>query len=137
VEPSFNAWRLASLSPWPRWVLVLAALAAAGAVLLAWRGLRGESRPGRKAALLALRLAAATAALFLVAEPAVRLLQTARVKNRLAVLVSSNSGPSAIMFPMQPRSCPRFSSVTKPPWSRRIFLTIGRPSPVPVSLVVK
>ncbi len=95
----FNAWRLAALSPWPRWALGLLALAALAAVLLAWRGLRGEPRPGRRAALLALRALSAAAALFLLAEPAVQLLQTARVKNRLAILVDTSR---SMRFPVEP-----------------------------------
>jgi uncharacterized membrane protein len=94
----FNAWRLASLAPWPRWALVLFALAAVAAVLLAWRGLRGELRPRRKAALLALRAVSAIAALFLLVEPAVQWLQTARVKNRLAILVDSSR---SMRFPVE------------------------------------
>jgi uncharacterized membrane protein len=78
---------------------VLFALAAAGAVVLAWRGLRGETRPGRRAALLALRALSALAALFLLLEPAVQLLQTARVKNRLAILVDASR---SMRFPVEP-----------------------------------
>lgn len=94
----YNAWRVAFLAPWPRWALVLLVLAAAAAVLLAWRGLRSELRPRRKAALLALRSLSAIAALFLLLEPAVQWLQTARVKNRLAVLVDSSR---SMKFPVE------------------------------------
>jgi hypothetical protein len=59
-------------------------------VWLAWRSLRGEVRPGRRAALLALRTLTALLALFLLAEPAVQLLQTARVRHRFAVLVDAS-----------------------------------------------
>ena len=51
-------------------MLAAAALAALASVLLAWRGLRGEPRRGARAALLVLRIVAAVAALFLLAEPA-------------------------------------------------------------------
>ncbi|HET6923526.1 MAG TPA: glutamine amidotransferase [Anaeromyxobacteraceae bacterium] len=98
-EATYNAWRLASLSPWPRWALAIMALAAAGAVWLAWRGLRAEASPGRRAALLGLRAASALLALFLLAEPAVQLLQTARVKNRLAVLLDRSR---SMNFPVEP-----------------------------------
>jgi uncharacterized membrane protein len=98
-EATYNAWRLASLSPYPRWALAIFALAAAGAVWLAWRGLRAEASPGRRAALLGLRAASALLALFLLAEPAVQLLQTARVKNRLAVLLDRSR---SMNFPVEP-----------------------------------
>ncbi|HEY6107033.1 MAG TPA: glutamine amidotransferase, partial [Anaeromyxobacteraceae bacterium] len=98
-EATYNAWRLASLSPYPRWALAILALAAAGAVWLAWRGLRAEASPGRRVALLGLRAASALLALFLLAEPAVQLLQTARVKNRLAVLLDRSR---SMNFPVEP-----------------------------------
>jgi len=103
-DAAYNAWRLASLSPFPRWVLALLALAAAGAVALAWRGLRGEPRRERRLALLGLRTASALLALFLLLEPAVQLLQTARVKNRLAVLVDRSR---SMNFPVEPGGEPR------------------------------
>ena len=80
-------------------MLVAAALAALASVLLAWRGLRGEPRRARRAALLALRAVAALAALFLLAEPALRVVQTARVRNRLAVLVDRSR---SMNFPVEP-----------------------------------
>ena len=95
----YNAWHLTSLSPWPRWALALLALAAVAAVGGAWWGLRGEPRRARRWALLALRTASALLVLFLVAEPAVQLLQTARVKSRLAVLVDSSR---SMGFPVEP-----------------------------------
>jgi uncharacterized membrane protein len=98
-DAGYNAWQLASLSPWPRWALVLMALAGVAAVVLAWRGLRSEPRRSRRLTLLALRTAAAILALFLLAEPALRLLQTARVKNRLAVLVDASR---SMRFPVAP-----------------------------------
>ncbi len=80
------------------------ALAAAAAVLLAWRGLRAESRRARRWALTGLRASSALLALFLLLEPAVRLLQTARVKNRLAVLVDRSR---SMNFPLEPGGPPR------------------------------
>ncbi len=106
----YNAWRIALLAPWPRFVLALVALAAAAAVVLAWRGLRGEPRAGRRALLVGLRTVAALAALFLVAEPAVQLLQTARVKNRLAVLVDRSR---SMNFPVEPGGEPRTEAVAR------------------------
>jgi uncharacterized membrane protein len=99
VDGTYNAWRLASLAPWPRWALVVVVATALVAVLLAWRGLRGEPRVARKATLLALRALAGLAALFLLLEPAVQLLQTARVKNRLAVLVDRSR---SMNLPVEP-----------------------------------
>ena len=99
MESGYNAWRLTSLSPWPPWALALLAVAAVVAVLLAWHGLRSEPRLGRRAVLLGLRAASALLALFLLAEPALRLLQTARVKNRLAVLVDASR---SMNFPVEP-----------------------------------
>jgi len=98
-DAGYNAWRLTSLSPWPRWAVVALVLAAALAVGLAWRGLRDEPRRSRRAALLALRAGSAVLAIFLLLEPAVRLLQTARVKNRLAVLVDASR---SMRFPVEP-----------------------------------
>jgi uncharacterized membrane protein len=94
-EPAYNAWRVALLSPWPPWALALLAALAIAAVALAARGLRGEPWR-RRGPLLALRAASCLVALFLVAEPAVQLLQTARVKGRFAVLVD---GSRSMNFP--------------------------------------
>jgi uncharacterized membrane protein len=97
--PAYNAWRLTALTPLPPWALVLLALGAVAAVALAQRGLRGEARRGRRLALLALRAASAALALFLLAEPAVELMQTARVRNRFAVLVDASR---SMGFPVEP-----------------------------------
>jgi uncharacterized membrane protein len=98
-DAAYNAWRFASLSPFPRWALALLALLAAAAVVLAWRGLRDEASAGRRAALVGLRAASALLALFLLAEPAVQLLQTAQVKGRLAVLLDRSR---SMNFPVEP-----------------------------------
>ncbi len=90
MDATYNAWRLTALSPLPLWAIALLAGCALAAVALAWRGLRGETRPRRRAALLALRAASAALAVFLLVEPAVELLQTARVRNRFAVLVDAS-----------------------------------------------
>lgn len=87
----YNDWRLVSLSPWPSWALVAIGLAALGGVALAWWGLRKEHRAWRRRGLVALRTLSMCAALFVVLEPGVRLLQTSRVKNRLAVLVDDSA----------------------------------------------
>ncbi len=98
TEGPYNAWRLTALSPLPWWALALLAAAAAASVWLAHRGLRGEQRRGRRVALVALRAASATLALFLLAEPAIELLQTARVRNRFAVLVDASR---SMAFPVE------------------------------------
>jgi uncharacterized membrane protein len=86
----YNDWRLTALTPLPAWALALLAVGAVGAVWLAARGLRGEPCRARRAALLALRAASAMLALFLLLEPAIELLQTARVRNRFAILVDAS-----------------------------------------------
>jgi uncharacterized membrane protein len=99
VEGVYNDWRLTALTPLPVWALALLAAAAIAAVWLAHRGLRGETRRTRRVTLLALRAAAAALALFLVVEPALELLQTARVRNRFAILVD---GSRSMGFPVEP-----------------------------------
>jgi uncharacterized membrane protein len=99
TAPVYDDWRLASLSPLPAWALVLVALVAAASVALAWRGLRGEPSRRRRALLVALRAISATLALFLLLEPAVQLLQTARVRGRFAILVDASR---SMGFPVEP-----------------------------------
>lgn len=91
MDGLYDDWRIVSLSPWPSWLLgVLFALALLG-VFLAARGLRRERRRSRRFVLLSLRAVSMLAAIFVVAEPGVRLLQTARVRSRLAILVDSSA----------------------------------------------
>lgn len=90
MPPGFNAWRLTALTPLPHWAVGLAALLCLGAVALAWRSLRAEPRRARRAALLALRAAAAALAVAVLIEPALELLRTARVRNRFAILVDTS-----------------------------------------------
>jgi uncharacterized membrane protein len=87
---TYNAWRLTALTPLPPWALALLGAAAIAAVVLAWRGLAAEPRPSRRLVLSGIRLVSALLALFLLVEPAVELLQTARVRNRFAVLVDAS-----------------------------------------------
>ena len=78
------------------------------AVALAWRGLRGEPRPGRRATLVALRTASALLAIFLLLEPAIQLLQTARSRLRFAVLVDTSR---SMRFPVEPGGASRAEAV--------------------------
>lgn len=93
----YNDWKLVSLSPWPTWALLVLGALAVGGVVLAWRGLHRENRPWRRRILLSLRTLSMVAALFVVLEPGIRLLQTSRVKNRLAILVD---GSASMGFPI-------------------------------------
>jgi uncharacterized membrane protein len=103
-------FRLALLAPWPRWVLGLAVLAAVASVVLAWRGLRSEPRPARRGVLVALRAVAALAALFLLAEPALRVVQTSRVRSRVAVLVDRSR---SMAFPVEPGGASRADAAAR------------------------
>ncbi len=87
----YDDWRIVSLSPWPTWALALLGLLAVAGVVLAARGLRKERRTGRRWSLLALRTISMLAALFVVLEPGVRLLQTSKVRSRLAILVDGSA----------------------------------------------
>lgn len=98
-DATYNDWRLTALTPLPAWALVLLALAAVVAVWAAHRGLRGEPRRGRRVALVALRTVSAVLAVFLLVEPALELLQIARVRNRFAVLVDASR---SMGFPVEP-----------------------------------
>ena len=99
MNQDFNAWRFTALSPLPLWALLALGLAAVATVGLAWRGLRAEPKPGRRAALLALRAASALLAVALLLEPGVELLHTARVRNRFALLVDTSR---SMGFPVGP-----------------------------------
>lgn len=112
MEPSlvYDTWRIVSLSPWPAWGVGLLVAAAVAAVGLAWWGLRREPRPWRRRLLVGLRLAAMACLLFTVLEPAVRLLQTARVKNRLAILVD---GSASMGFPVEAGGASRAAAAAK------------------------
>ncbi|HET8733038.1 MAG TPA: glutamine amidotransferase [Anaeromyxobacteraceae bacterium] len=74
-------------------------MAAVVSLFLSWRSVRTEPGVGRKLALIALRTVAALAVLALLAEPALRVVQTTRVRNRLAVLVDRSR---SMNFPVEP-----------------------------------
>ena len=117
----YNDWRLVSLSPLPSWALALLIVAALGGVWLAQRGLRKEPRRARRWTLLALRAVAMLSAVFLLLEPGVRLLQTMRVKNRLAVLVDRSGSmgfPTREGGPTRAEAVSRFFAATLPDWQK-------------------
>ncbi|MCY1001479.1 glutamine amidotransferase [Myxococcus sp. MISCRS1] len=98
-SPTFNAWKLVSLSPLPSWALVFLALGLLLGVGLAAWGVRREPARGRRILLWALRVGAGVAALFFLLEPGIRHLQVARMKNRVAVLVDRSA---SMGFPTEP-----------------------------------
>lgn len=107
---TYNAWQLAFLAPWPRWAVAIFVLAAIASVFAAWWSLRAEARRARRIVLVCIRAVTAILALFVLMEPAVRLLQTARVKNRLAVLVD---GSRSMSFPSEPGGPPRAEAAAR------------------------
>jgi uncharacterized membrane protein len=104
----FNAWKLVSLSPLPLWALVLLGVGLVLGIALAAWGVRREPSRGRKVLLWVLRVGAGVAALFFLLEPGVRLLQVARMKNRLAVLVDRSA---SMGFPGEPGGPTRSAQV--------------------------
>src|SRR5687767_5952800 len=107
-SPTFNAWKLVSLSPLPPWALVLLALGLVLGVALAAWGVRREPSRGRRVLLWVLRLGAGVAPLFLLLQPGIRHLQVARMKNRVAVLVDRSASMS---FPSEPGGPTRTAQV--------------------------
>jgi uncharacterized membrane protein len=90
ASSDFNEYRWVLLSPWRQTGLALGTAAVIAIVALAWRSTRGVG-PGRRTAMLALRTAAALAALVVYLEPAIELRQVAREPNRIAVLVDDSA----------------------------------------------
>ncbi len=95
----YNAWRLTSLTPLPRWALALLGLAAAaaGGARLARAARRAAPRRGGRCSWPCAAASALLAVLPLV-EPALELLRTARVRNRFAVLVDTSR---SMRFPVE------------------------------------
>ena len=104
----FNAWKLVSLSPLPVWALVLLGVGLVLGIALAAWGVRKEPSRARKIVLWVLRVGAGVAALFFLLEPGVRLLQVARMKNRVAVLVDRSA---SMNFPGEPGGPTRSAQV--------------------------
>jgi uncharacterized membrane protein len=96
MTPDYNAWKLTTLSPLPHAVLAALIAAALAAFLLAAYGLRREKRPLRRLALLVLRALTALALIALLLEPGLELMQTARIKGRLVVMLD---GSRSMAFP--------------------------------------
>ena len=97
----YNDWRLTALTPLPA-LGDRARRARGGRRAVAARLARAAREPRRGAPRrrsLALRAVAALLAVFLLLEPAVELLQTARVRNRFAVLVDASR---SMAFPVEP-----------------------------------
>ncbi len=86
----FNQYEWVTLAPWHRTGLYLGLAAVVAVVLLSWRASSRLASPGRRAALIGLRTAAALTALILFLEPAVELRQVAREPNRIAILVDDS-----------------------------------------------
>ncbi|NRD61253.1 theronine dehydrogenase [Corallococcus exiguus] len=107
-SPSFNAWKLVSLSPLPVWALVLLGVGLVVGIALAAWGVRREPSRGRKLLLWGLRLGAGVAAFFFLLEPGIRHLQVARMKNRVAVLVDRSA---SMNFPSEPGGPTRSAQV--------------------------
>lgn len=97
--PTYNDWKLVSLSPLPVWALALFALCVVLGVVLAGWGLRREPSRVRRLLLWGVRLLAGVAALFFLLEPGLRQLQTTRLRSRLAVLVDRSA---SMNFPVAP-----------------------------------
>ncbi len=97
----FNQYRWVFLSPYGRWGLYIGLGAVAAIVALSWRASRGSSA-WRRAILVGLRGAAATAAMIVFLEPAVELRQVAREPNRIAVLIDNSRSMSLAESPVGP-----------------------------------
>jgi uncharacterized membrane protein len=97
----FNQYRWVFLSPYGRWGLYIGLIAVGLIVALSWRASRGSSA-WRRAILVGLRGAAATAAMIVFLEPAVELRQVAREPNRIAVLIDNSRSMSLAESPQGP-----------------------------------
>lgn len=89
--PLYNDWQLVSLSPFPTWALFALALFLAAAIALGLRSLGREPSRARRGALIALRCLSACALFALFLEPGLRLMQTTRAKNRVAILLDRSA----------------------------------------------
>lgn len=108
MDSAQNTWKLVSLSPLPSWALLLLFLAIGAGVVLACLGLRREPDARRRALLWGLRVLAGCCALFFLLEPALRNLQVARARNRVAVLIDRSA---SMNFPVEPSGPTRSAQV--------------------------
>jgi uncharacterized membrane protein len=84
---TYNAWRLISLSPLPRWALALTLATIAAAWLWTAARVRRERRWLRRTVLLVIRALSALVLAGLLLEPGILKMQTARIKSRFLILL--------------------------------------------------
>jgi uncharacterized membrane protein len=107
----FNEYRWVLMAPWGRLGVILGVAAAALACGLGWWTSRRARTPLERAAMIALRCAAALAALVLFLQPAVELRQVAREPNHVAVLVDESLSMALAEDPEGPRRIDRARSL--------------------------
>ncbi|MBR2980275.1 MAG: theronine dehydrogenase [Myxococcaceae bacterium] len=103
--PLYNDWQFVSLSPFPPWALGLFAIILVLALGLSLTALSGETRRGRRLTLGLLRAVSACCLFALLLEPGLRLMQTSRAKNRVAVLIDRSA---SMALPAAPDGSTRF-----------------------------
>jgi hypothetical protein len=103
----FNEYRWVLMAPWGRLGVILGVAAAAVACALGWWTSKRARTPLERAGMIALRCAAAVAALVLFLQPAVELRQVAREPNHLAVLVDESQSMGLAEDPGGPRRIDR------------------------------
>jgi uncharacterized membrane protein len=107
ASADFNEYRWVLMAPWGRLGVILGVAAAAVACGLGWWTSKRARTPLERAAMIALRCAAAVAALVLFLQPAVELRQVAREPNHLAVLVDESQSMRLAEDPGGPRRIDR------------------------------
>jgi uncharacterized membrane protein len=108
ADPLYDTWRIVSLSPLPAPVIAALSVVAAVMAFLARGSLRGDSMGPRRRLATMLRVAVALALVLLVTEPGRRLLQTTRIKNRVALLLDKSA---SMGFPEKPGGDSRAQAV--------------------------
>jgi uncharacterized membrane protein len=97
-------WSLVLMSQWSTAMTLLALLLAGVAVALSWLQLARDRRPGARLLLGFLRMAAVSAVLLTVLQPAVRLRSVSRLPNTIAVLLD---GSRSMMLSESPEKSAR------------------------------